>query len=144
MNTRPRYTAGCDRRTAVSGNAKTHFTVSFGRSSALSPASFAAWNRMFVRPAPQLLQPGPSFHPAPAGHGFVISSRLRSTVTAVPRKFATAWRSLADSTAACDFMIPLFSPLSLAVVVMALSSDTGDIRVPGAGSALTLQDRQCL
>jgi len=92
---------------------------------------------MLVRPAPELVQPGPSFHPAPAGQAFAISSRLRSTVTAVPRKFATAWRSLVDRTADCDFMIPLSSALNMAVGVMALSTETGGIRAPGAAAAVS-------
>src|SRR5690349_3543885 len=97
---RPRYTAGCERRTDVSGNANAHFSLSFGTSSAFSPASLAPWYRILERPAPQLVQPGISLHFAPAGQAFVISSRLRSTVTAFPRKFATAWRSFVERTAA--------------------------------------------
>src|SRR5215470_4070228 len=136
-NTLPRYTAGCERSTVVSGNANAHFMVSLGRSSAFNPASFAGWNRMLVSPAPQLLHPGSYFHPAPAAHGFVISSRLRSTVTAVPRKFATACRSLVESTAACDLIMPLSSALNMAVGVMVLRTETGGIRAPGDAAAVS-------
>src|SRR5262249_7328053 len=94
------------------------------------PASFAGWYRMFASPAPQFVQLELPFHAASAGHRFAISSRLLSTVTAVPRKFATACRSLVDSTAACDFMMPVSNALKMAVGVIVLSTETGGTGAP--------------
>src|SRR5580658_4617606 len=76
---RPRYTAGCDRRTAVSGNANTHLGASFGTSAAVSPAAAADWKRELLRPGAQLAQLGPSFHSGAlvadaAGQGLASSS----------------------------------------------------------------------
>ncbi len=95
----------------VSGNAKAHFNFSRGTSSALNPASFADWNLVFAASPPQPAHAGPLLHAAPAGHGFAISSRLRSSVTAVPRKLAILWRSSGESGAACGFMTPPSSVL---------------------------------
>src|ERR1700730_11235417 len=84
--TLPRYTAGCERSVEVSGKANAHFKTRRGTESAARPASFAGRKRVFASPPPQLLQLGVFFQGALAGQGFAISSRLFSTVTAVPRK----------------------------------------------------------
>src|SRR6516164_6837327 len=83
-----------------------------------------------ARLAPQLAQFEPAVHGAPAGHGWVISSRRRSTVTAVPRRFATAMRSLVERGAPCCFITPLSSALRMAPGVMAWSADLCGMRGP--------------
>ena len=89
---------------------------------------------MFVRPAPQLVQPGAFFHrPRPPDRRLRFRRAFVPPLFAVPRKFATAWRSLTDSAAACVFMMPLSNARNIAVGVMVLSTETGGIRAPGVG-----------
>src|SRR5579863_3320158 len=56
MNTRPDTTVGCAKLETPAGKAKAHFSLSFGTSAAVMPASFSGWKREFVSSTPQPFQ----------------------------------------------------------------------------------------